>query len=88
MTAYPRLAHVLAATRTAPLLPDEPACYGRGDMMSATRGRAAAEALALCQQCPLAAFQACRRWVDQEPDYTGVAAGKIYTAARAQEAAA
>lgn len=72
----PRL-RVVETMRDAPVFSDRPACAGQPDLMDATRGSAVDKALSLCAECPVR--MECLRWVDEEPDFVGVAGGELFT---------
>lgn len=72
----PRL-HVVETMRDAPVFSDRPACAGRPETMDATRGAAVDKALSICAECPVR--MECLQWVDEEPDFVGVAGGVLFT---------
>lgn len=55
---------------------DRAECAGQGPLMESVRGTEALKALSLCAACPV--FDACQAWVADEPDFEGVAAGRIH----------
>lgn len=65
---------------------DQAACAGRPGIADDTQGPRAAALLQLCQQCPV--IEQCRQWVETEPEFQGVAAGRVIRPRRKKERAA
>lgn len=72
----PRL-YLVETLRDAPAFSARPACAGKADIMDATRGSAVDDAKTICAGCPV--IDECRAWVSEEPDYSGVAGGELFT---------
>jgi Transcription factor WhiB len=68
---------LLDALGGAPRL-DGALCRGRAGLFDATDDDQAAEAIAICHECP--ALQRCREWADAQPinSLSGVVAGQVF----------